>query len=96
MDCPNEIHAGEKETSCMLYLMEEAVKKDLMLQNDCIPDAPRDFLNYASLLKLSKTGVWGCPSYATKEKGAKLFPMMVDACVKYIEEALEAAQYDAW
>ena len=32
-----EIHAGESETSIMLYLHEELVKKDLMMQNDFTP-----------------------------------------------------------
>ena len=96
LDCKEELHAGEMETSCMLHLCEDAVKKDLMMQNDYIPDVPREYLNYASLLKLSATGVWGKPSLATKEKGAKLLDVTVKETVKYIEKALEAITVSKW
>lgn len=91
-----EIHAGEKETSTILYLCEESVNKNLMKENDCIPDCPREYLNYASLLKLSETGVWGKPSLATKEKGEKIFELMVEGAIEYINNALEAVTVSKW
>lgn len=96
LECQEELHAGEMETSCILYLAEEAVKKELMMQNDYVPNVPREYLNYASLLKLSKTGVWGKPSLATKEKGAKLFEVTVEETVRYIEKALGAITVSKW
>jgi len=95
-ECKDDIHAGEKETSCMLYLMEEYVKNDLAKQNDFIPDCPRDFLNYSSLLRLSKTGVWGKPSLASKEKGKKLFDNMEQAALGYIKKAFKHTTKQAW
>ena len=80
----------------MLYLCEKAVNKELMLQNDEIPDVPQEYLNYASLLKLSKTGVWGKPSLATKEKGEKIFNLMVEATIDYIHKAFEATTESKW
>ena len=91
-----EIHAGENETSCILYLCEEAVKKDLMMENDYIPDYPQEYLNYASLLKLSRTGVWGRPSLATKEKGEKIFQLVVEETIEYINKALEIVTVSKW
>lgn len=96
LDCQEELHAGEMETSCILYLCEEAVKKELMKQNDFVPDVPREYLNYASLLKISKTGVWGKPSLATKEKGKKLLEVTVEETIKYINNALEVATVSKW
>lgn len=90
------IHAGEGETSCMLYLCEKAVNKELMLRNDEIPDVPQEYLNYASLLKLSKTGVWGKPSLATKEKGEEIFKLMVEATIDYIHKAFEVVTESKW
>ena len=96
LDGDNGIHAGEKETSCILYLHEELVKKELMKQNDFVPDYPRDFLNYAPLSELSKTGVWGKPSLASGEKGEKLFEVMEESCVEYIERAFRYTKREAW
>jgi len=91
-----EIHAGESETSKMLYFYEDLVKKDLMMENDCVPDVPQSFLSYAPLPELSATGAWGKPSLATKEKGEKLFKIAVDEYVDYIEKAFAVAKKDAW
>lgn len=91
-----DIHAGEKETSLILAINEDTVKKDEMLKNDFIPDCPREYLNYASLLKLSKTGVWGCPSYASKEKGEKLIEEITNAAVEYIEDAFKYTTKNRW
>ena len=67
-----EIHAGESETSVMLYLHEELVNKELMMHNDCNPPYPQNMLNHVPLTRISKTGTWGMPSLATREKGEKI------------------------
>ena len=92
----DEIHAGEKETSMMLAVCEEAVKKDKMAENDFIPDCPREYLNYSSLLKLSKTGAWGLPSYSTKEKGKKLLEYTIEGAIEYIEHAFKYTEINKW
>ena len=91
-----ELHAGELETSLILHLHEELVDKEKAKDNDCQPNVPREFLNYASLPKLSKTGVWGKPSLASKEKGEKVLQFRIDGCIKFIEEALKVATETAW
>lgn len=85
LECRDNLHACEYETSLMLYLAEEMVKKDKIDGADFVPDVPRDFLNYSSIVRLSKTGVWGKPSLATKEKGEKVFQILVEESLKYID-----------
>lgn len=92
----SDIHAGESETSKILYLHEDLVKKDLMMENDFVPDVPQNFLSYIPLPELSATGAWGKPSLATKEKGEKLFKLAVEEYVEYIEKAFEYAKKDRW
>ena len=92
----NDLHAGEEETSVILYLQEKTVKKKEMIKNDFVPSVPREYMNYASLLKLSPTGVWGKPSFASREKGEKLFELMVEHCLNYIQDAFAHTEESAW
>lgn len=92
----SEIHAGEFETSLLLYLHKELVDTEKMMQNDCIPPYPQSFLNHAPLLKLSETGVWGKPSLASAEKGEKLFEYVVEASIDYINKAFEVSPENKW
>lgn len=91
-----EIHAGEKETSLMLYIDKDTVNQEEMLKNDCIPPYPQDFMNYASILKLSKNGVWGKPSKASEEKGKLLFEYYIEEAIDYIKRAFEVATVEKW
>ena len=81
-----EIHAGERETSMMMHLHGDLVKTDLMKDNDYLPDCPQSYLNYTTVLRVSKTGAWGEPSYATAEKGKLLFEHSVDGHVECIRK----------
>ncbi|MBE7029144.1 MAG: creatininase family protein [Ruminococcaceae bacterium] len=92
----NEIHGGESETSLMLAIEEETVKKDEMVKNDFIPNCPREYLNYAPLPKLSPTGIWGLPSHSTKEKGEKLIELKVEEALRIIEDAFKYTSSDKW
>ena len=83
IECDGNLHACEFETSLMLYLKPELVHMELA--QDFIPDAPREFLNYASMLQLSPCGVWGKPSLATAAKGESLFRLIVDGSVDYVK-----------
>ncbi len=96
LECKDNLHACEYETSLMLYLKEETVKKDKIKEADYIPDYPRDFLNYISLVKLSKTGVWGKPSLGTKEKGEKIAKLLVDKSIEYMEKVFNEMESSAW
>ena len=86
LDTKNNYHACEIETSLMLYLDEKSVRKDKITGIDFVPDTPVKNLNYKSLTALCLNGVWGYPSYATKEKGRQLFELCVKSCINFINE----------
>jgi len=86
LECRNNLHACEYETSLMLYLQPQLVRENLI--EDCVPEVPREYLNYASFLKFSKNGVWGMPSLATREKGEKIFKLLVEESVRHINDVL--------
>ena len=86
VECADNLHACEIETSLMLYLYEKLVRKDLI--TDYVPAVTRDYLNYQSLLRYSESGVWGKPSLATKEKGKKIFRLVTEKGIKYINEVI--------
>lgn len=65
------LHADEAETSQMLAIAPETVHMDRAI--DCVPDVPRHYLNYGSIFRATPTGVWGEPTKATAEKGARFF-----------------------
>lgn len=96
LESKDNIHACEYETSLMLYFNEEYVKKDKIKEADFVPDCPRDFLNYASLVKLSDTGVWGKSSLGTKEKGEKIAKVLVDKSIEYMNNVFDTMDYKAW
>lgn len=91
-----EIHAGESETSLMLYLHEDLVNKELMMQNDFTPAYPQNMLNHIPITKISKTGAWGKPSLATREKGEQVFKCMVDNAVEYVNFAFSVCPKEKW
>ena len=96
LESKDNLHACEYETSLMLYLKEELVKKDKIKDADFVPDYPRDFLNYVSLVKLSKTGVWGEASLGTKEKGEKIVDILVKESINYMNRVFDTMEYSAW
>jgi creatinine amidohydrolase len=96
LECKDNLHACEYETSLMLYLKEETVRKDKINEADYIPDYPRDFLNYISLVKLSKTGVWGKPSLGTKDKGEKITNILVEKSIEYMNKVFDEMESSAW
>lgn len=87
LECRDNLHACEFETSLMLHLNEELVRKDRIA--DCTPDVPRDYLNYASIFKFSPSGVWGMPSLASAEKGEKILKLLVEKSLEYINRVQE-------
>lgn len=84
LDFDNNLHACEYETSLMMYLYSDLVRKDKI--EDYVPGVPRDYLNYVSIPRLSKNGVWGKPSLASKEKGEAIFKILVQKSVEYIND----------
>ena len=82
-----EMHSGEMETSLMLHLHPGLVKMECAV--DFIPDVPRGFLQYGSVLRYSPDGVWGRPSLATKEKGRVYFETCLEKSIAYIEKVYD-------
>jgi len=78
-----EVHAGESETSTVMYLNGEHVGDERV---DCVPPVGREFLDYAYVSFLSPHGIWGNSSLATAEKGERA----VEARLSYLEESIPA------
>src|SRR4030067_1789403 len=74
VETKNDGHAGEIETSRLLYLASDLVKGRAREE---YPQLPSPFI-IKDKLKHWKGGVWGNPSKATKEKGKRLFYMAVE------------------
>lgn len=87
--CPSatdDVHAGEIVTSLMLYLCPDLVRG---AREDYVP--PRAVAQYVDALPfraLCTKGVWGRPSLASAELGARALQAAVDGTVSYIEESL--------
>lgn len=74
-------HAGEIETSRILYLAPQLVKGRAKEE---YPKFPKPFL-VKDKVKYWKGGVWGNPAKATREKGAKLFLFSVERVVEVVK-----------
>jgi creatinine amidohydrolase len=87
-DMGGNLHAGEIETSMMMHLAPERVRADK--PEDFVPTWSRADLTHLGMKGISPTGVWGYPSRADAEKGAKWFDEAVDYCVQRIQTLKEA------
>ncbi|MCI0469201.1 MAG: creatininase family protein [Nitrospirae bacterium] len=70
----NDSHAGELETSMMLYLCPELVKGRAPEE---YPKLPKPF-SVKDKVKFWPGGVWGNPKKASSDKGGKALKLMVD------------------
>lgn len=86
----NDLHAGEVETSLMLYLYPNLVRREISF--DFIPKFSREFIDYLGFKGLCKNGVWGYPSRANKERGEQYFKAIVDDALKHIYQVLKCIQ----
>ncbi len=92
-------HAGEMETSVMLYLkpeivdMSKAVRdmdiymgqgRSKFIWRDFVNPSPVAFMEWWS--RFSKTGIVGDPTKATREKGEKIVKAAVENLVEFIKE----------
>lgn len=82
----DDLHAGEMETSCMMYLRESLVRSGGI---DYVPPVGREFWDYLSLMEMSPSGVWGRPSKASPKKGEKAVEIMVSETARYIKQTFE-------
>lgn len=92
-DTPNDVHAGEVETSTALATRPHLV--DMTLARRAVPRFSSEYLDftsrnsiewYAHTGKLSKSGVLGDPTKATVEKGARYWQVMIDHLVRFVEQ----------
>lgn len=77
----NDSHAGELETSLMLYLAPRLVKGRARAE---YPNFPKPVITKEKL-KYWKGAVWGDPGKASVEKGERLFNIMVDKIVGLVK-----------
>ncbi|WP_020529395.1 creatininase family protein [Flexithrix dorotheae] len=93
IDTPNDIHAGEIETSTTLALRPEMVKMDKAVNETLkFGSTYLDFTSersvswYVRTKKISESGIMGDPTKATAEKGKKMWDIMIAHLVKFVEE----------
>jgi creatinine amidohydrolase len=82
-ETPNDSHAGEIETSLVLYLAPELVKGRA---KEDYPRMPKPFV-VKDKIKYWRSGVWGNPGKATKEKGEKTVQLMVNKIIEFIDQS---------
>ncbi len=90
---PNDVHAGDIETSAALAVRPELVRMDKA--EAFVPKFSSKYLDfssqrgvewYARTLRLSPTGVLGDPTQATVEKGRRIWEVMIRHLVQFVEE----------
>lgn len=90
---PNDVHAGEVETSTALANRPALVQMDKAKES--ILNFSSRYLNfsslrgvpwYASTKKISETGVMGNPTKASAEKGEKMWQVMIAHLVAFVED----------
>lgn len=92
-DTPNDVHAGEIETSTTLAVRPELVQMDKV--REMVPRFSSRYLNftskrgiswYAYTEKISSNGVLGDPTKASAEKGVKMWEIMIEHLVTFVED----------
>ena len=92
-ETPNDVHAGEIETSTALAVRPDLVRMDRAER--FVPDFSNQYLDfsarrsvewYARTLKISPNGVLGDPTLASAEKGRLMWKIMVANLVELVEE----------
>jgi creatinine amidohydrolase len=81
-ETPNDSHAGELETSMMLYLSPELVKGRAPEE---YPKIPKPF-TVKDKVKYWPGGVWGNPKKASAEKGKKAIKIITDKIVEILDK----------
>jgi len=83
-------HGGEYETSLMLYLDEKSVKMEKATDVDILNINKKFYPGQVFIstwgLQKSKTGIYGAPVAATKEKGEKIFNAIVGEYLQFLKE----------
>ncbi len=88
-ETPNDSHAGELETSVMLYLAPELVKGRAAEE---YPKIPKPFI-IRDKVKYWPGGVWGNPKKASVKKGEKAIKLLVDKIVEILDKIEKLGSY---
>ena len=103
VETPNDIHAGEIETSTTLAVRPEVVQMDKAI-NETL-DFGSSYLDYTSdrgvawyvrTKFISESGIMGDPTKATGEKGKKFWEIMIAHLVKFVEEVKKSNLEDLY
>lgn len=93
IDTPNDVHAGEIETSTSLATRPELVRMEHA--EKLVPKFSSRYLNftskraiswYAFTKRISQSGVMGDPTKASAEKGRKMWDVMIEHLVAFVED----------
>jgi creatinine amidohydrolase/Fe(II)-dependent formamide hydrolase-like protein len=93
VETPNDVHAGEIETSTSLAVRPNLVKMDQVRRE--VPEFSSRYLDftskrgvswYAYTQKISQSGVMGDPTKASAEKGKKVWEIMITHLVGLVED----------
>ena len=93
VDTPNDVHAGEVETSTSLAVRPHLVRLDLASRS--VPEFSSRYLDftskrgvswYAYTRKISTSGVMGDPTKASAKKGEQIWEMMIAHMVGLVED----------
>lgn len=93
VETPNDVHAGEVETSTALAVRPHLVNMDLARRE--VPEFSSRYLDftskrgvawYAYTRRISSSGVMGDPTRASVEKGKKIWDMMITHLVALVED----------
>ena len=80
-DTPNDSHAGEIETSLVLYLAPDLVKGRAKEE---YPALPKPF-TVKNKIKYWPGGVWGNPARASREKGKKAAALITEKIIAVLD-----------
>ena len=92
-ETPNDVHAGEIETSTTLAVRPEVVR--LKVAKKFVPRFSSTYLNFTSkrsvtwythTARISPSGVLGDPTRATAEKGRRMWERMIMNLVEFVED----------
>jgi creatinine amidohydrolase/Fe(II)-dependent formamide hydrolase-like protein len=93
IDTPNDVHAGEIETSTSLAVRPEGVRMSEIRK--FVPKFSSRYLDFTSkrgiswhafTKKISRDGVMGDPTKASAEKGEKIWEIMITHLVEFVED----------
>jgi creatinine amidohydrolase/Fe(II)-dependent formamide hydrolase-like protein len=93
VDTPNDVHAGEIETSTALAVRPDRV--DMKQARRSVPRFTSRYLDfsskrsvdwYARTAKISASGVMGDPTKASRKKGERIWQVMIRNLVEFVEQ----------